>query len=178
MIKGYSLLAAAFLAASFGAVNAQTDGVVSAYSKWDIKTCRTVEKEEAFQTYSCRGYAGIAIIVGNEEDSLSVSLGKEDLTQPEWPLGSFIFAKNVVEWRGLKTASGMKPYAAIVRYDIGKSVGGPFRQWLVVYRITADGNSCLATKVDAHQPDANGKARVAADTAGKSFQCGRDRFRS
>lgn len=170
-----------------GSVLAQQNrNILSTYTKWNIETCHIIEKDEVSKVHSCPGKAGIVIKLFNDPDSLTLSFGKEENTRAEiagkitsewhWE-SSFIFAKNTVEWRGYKARSGTTPFAAIVRYDIGKGVGGPFRQKLVVYRIQNDRISCIAAKIDAHQPNANQLARDAADKAGASFRCGIDAFK-
>ncbi len=148
----------------------------SAYTKHPAESCKLIKDDDVIKTYTCKGYAGIPVGISNEPDDYYLTPGKKHLST-EWPFGSFSFAEDVVEWRGEKKGKTLKPYAAIIRYKIGKSVAGPFRQVLLIYKITPEGNSCLATKVDAHQSDANAKARTIADDIGKTFQCGRDSFR-
>lgn len=146
----------------------------SAYTRWDLKSCRILEKDEAVQIYRCPGRAGVPVIVNNGADATAVYPGAKELAA-DWPVTGFFFAKNnVVEWRYDRNGSP-RPYAAIVRYDVGRTVGGPFRQKLVVFRVTDAGQACVAGAIDAQQANANTRARTFADTYARSFRCGIDK---
>ena len=141
----------------------------SAYTKFDWERCRKTGGEDDVVMRRCNGPDGIAVDINSGADAAFVSFGAKG-ARGETQLGSFYFPKTTVEWR---KASG-KPYAAILRYDIGKSIGGPFKSALVVYKLEGTASSCIVAIVDGGKPDANERARKAADEATPKFTCDKD----
>ena len=142
----------------------------SAYTKFGWEKCRKTGEEDDVVMRRCAGPDGIAVDINSGADAAFVSFGEKG-ARGETQLGEFYFPKETVEWR---KASG-KPFAAILRYDIGKSVGGPFRSALVVYKLEGKTSSCVVAIVDGGKPGANERARAAADEAAPKFTCDKDR---
>lgn len=141
----------------------------SAYTKFDWEKCSKTSEEDDVIMRRCPGPDGIAVDINSGADAALVSFGDKGL-RGEAQLGDFYFPKETVEWR---KASG-KPFAAILRYDIGKSIGGPFRSALVVYKLEGKTSSCVVAIVDGGKPGANERARAAADEATPKFACDKD----
>lgn len=137
----------------------------SAYTKHDWEKCPQVKADEDWIARRCEGAAGIPIFYVGAEDSSSVGFGENGLSGEG--LGDFTFAKDVVEWR----SAGGAPYAAILRYDVGKSVSGPFRSRLVVYKLDGAKASCIVGGVDGANQNANALARDMADRKARAFRC-------
>jgi len=140
----------------------------SAYTRFDWEKCRKTGAEDDVVMRRCDGPDGIAVDINSGEDAAFVSFGAKG-ARGETQIGQFYFPKETVEWR---KASG-KPFAAILRYDVGKAIGGPFRSALVVYKLEGTQSSCITAIVDGGKPGANERARQAADAAPK-FTCDRD----
>lgn len=158
------------LACLIGAVSANAAAAAdSAYTKFDWETCRKTGEEDDVVMRRCNGPDGIAVDINSGADAAFVSFGAKG-ARGETQLGSFYFPKATVEWR---KASG-KPYAAILRYDVGKAIGGPFKSALVVYKLEGTASSCIVAIVDGGKPDANERARKAADEATPKFTCDKD----
>lgn len=141
----------------------------SAYTKFDWDTCRKTGVEDDVIMRRCAGPDGIAVDINSGADSAFVSFGAGG-ARGDTQIGAFYFPRQTVEWR---KAAG-KPYAAILRYDIGKSVGGPFRSALVIYKLEGTASSCIVAIVDGGAADANARARAAADEAAPKFTCDKD----
>lgn len=149
------------------------DAADSAYTKFDWETCRKTGAEDDVVMRRCNGPDGIAVDINSGADAAFVSFGAKG-ARGETQLGSFYFPKTTVEWRKDSKQSSGKPYAAILRYDIGKSIGGPFKSALVVYKLEGTASSCIVAIVDGGKPDANERARKAADEAAPKFICDKD----
>ena len=159
-----------FLSCLVGAFSAERAAAAeSAYTKFEWDMCRKTGAEDDVVTRRCSGPDGIVVDINSGADAAFVSFGGKG-ARGETQLGEFYFPKETVEWR---KDSG-KPYAAILRYDIGKSVGGPFRSALVVYKLEGAASSCIVAIIDGGKPDANEHARNAADEAAPKFTCGKD----
>lgn len=81
-----------------------------------------------------------------------------------------------LEWRGVRTSRGFKPYATVLRVRVDfqfyetanelQEVKDPLADVLMVTRLEPDGTSCEVAYVGiAGNPDPNGLARKAADLA-------------
>jgi hypothetical protein len=150
----------------------------SAYTTYDYAACPLVVDEDPYQVRRCQGFDGIAVNWHNDDDDAVVDFGVKGSSE-EWPYEqSFVFAGKTVEWRGASRAGVLEPYAAIVRYDLGRSIGGPFDPVLMIFRLEGKTGSCLAASVDGRRADANARARKIADGFVRSFQCGKDRRRA
>lgn len=162
--------AAFFLACLIGAFAADRAAAAdSAYTKFDWDKCRKTGAEDDVVMRRCAGPDGVAVDINSGADAAFVSFGARG-ARGDTQLGAFYFPKQTVEWR---KAAG-KPFAAILRYDIGKSVGGPFRSALVVYKLEGTASSCIVAIVDGDKADANARARAIADDATPKFTCDKD----
>ncbi|MFT4096552.1 MAG: hypothetical protein QM651_05475 [Rhodoblastus sp.] len=164
--------AAILIAGLIGALAAERAAAAeSAYTKFDWEKCRKTAAEDDVVIRRCNGPDGVAVHINNGADAAFVSFGAKGV-RGETQLGEFYFPKDTVEWR----RSGGKPFAAILRYDIGKAIGGPFRSALVVYKLEGSASSCIVAILDSARPDANARARTLADEAAPKFSCGKDAF--
>ena len=141
----------------------------SAYTKFDWEKCRKTAEGDDVVMRRCNGPDGIVVDINNGADAAFVSFGEKG-ARVETQLGELYFPKETVEWR---KAAG-KPFAAILRYDIGKAIGGPFRSALVVYKLEGKTSSCVVAIVDGGKPGANERARAVADEATPKFTCDKD----
>ena len=149
----------------------------SAYTTHDYENCRLVSDDAASQQRRCEGLHGIAVNYYNEDDDATIDFGV-DGSKDAWPYAqSFVFAGKTIEWRGETRNGKLVPYAAIVRYDLGRAIGGPFRPALMIFRLVGHTSSCLAAAVDGRRADANVRARRLADTFVRDFRCGKDKRR-
>lgn len=142
-----------------------------AYTKFDWETCKKIAKEDDTITRRCAGPGGLVVMYSAGEDAAFVAFGARGL-RGESSLGEFYFPKDTVEWRN---AAG-KPVAAILRYDIGQSISGPFKSSLVVYKLEGSKSSCVVGVVNGGRNDANERARAMADERAASFACERDKM--
>jgi hypothetical protein len=150
----------------------------SAYTTHDYSTCPLVVDEDPYQVRRCDGLGGIAVNWHNEDDDAVVDFGANG-SSDDWPYEqSFVFAGKTVEWRGATRAGVLVPYAAIVRYDLGHSIGGPFEPVLMIFRLEGRTGSCLAASVDGRRADAKARARRIADRFVRTFRCGQDMRRA
>lgn len=117
----------------------------------------------------CVGRADIAVVWTASDDSSSISFGAKPLDE-ELNIGPFFEVGSTIEWRG---SVGGRPVAAIVRYAVGRRIGRLDGSRLVIYRLQADGASCIIGSVDGRAREANGRARILADTRAAEFVCGR-----
>jgi hypothetical protein len=168
-------LAALALAVSAAALRAD-EIIESTYTKHDYAKCKEGKQEDDVHKYRCEGHVGTLVNVYMAEDSTTVDFGfqgdKDD--QGQFP-SSFVFAKETIEWRGRVRTGKMTPYAAILRYDVGPAIGGPFKPVLYVYHIKGLQGSCIVGSVDGSHADANERARKLADEHSAGFRCGADK---
>jgi hypothetical protein len=147
------------------------DGVSTTH---DYEACPLIADHDPYQVRRCEGFAGIAVNWHNDDDDSTVDFG-ENGSSEAWPYEqSFVFAGKTIEWRGATKAGVLVPYAAIVRYDMGRSIGGPFDPVLMIFRLEGKAGSCLAASVDGRRTDANAAARKIADGFVRTFRCGKD----
>lgn len=167
------------LAAALPAAAPRADEIIdSTYTRHEYQKCKELKQEDDVRKYRCEGHVGTLVNVYMAEDSTVVDFGfqgnKDDAGA--FPAG-FVFAGDTVEWRGRVRTGKMTPYAAILRYDVGHSVGGPFKPVLYVYHIKGLQGSCIVGSVDGAHPDANERARKLADDVSAGFRCGTDKRR-
>jgi hypothetical protein len=170
-----SILILAALAVALAAVPARA--AESAYTTHDYAACPLIKDEEPYQVRRCAGFGGIPVNWHNEDDDATIDFGSNGARE-QWPYESFAFAGKTIEWRGIRKAGALVPYAAIVRYDLGRSIGGPFQPVLMIFRLESTTGSCLAASVDARHADANARARRIADRFVRGFRCGKDTRRA
>lgn len=145
---------------------------VSGYTTHDYAKCRKDKDDgEPVAVHRCPGKAGFTVIWTATDDSSAVAFGARALAETISDRAAFFEAGKTIEWRGPK---GGRPQAAILRYATGQNVGKLDGSRLVVYRLQADGASCVVGSVDARKPGANAAARRLADEKAAGFRCGQD----
>lgn len=151
----------------------------SAYTRHDYERCERLSEDDPIMERRCEGYAGISILWINEPDNSSVSFGTEGTIGGEFdPRFTFAVVGNVIEWRGPLENGRIAPYAAIVRYQLCRSVGGPCAPELAIYRLHGTRGSCIAATVNGRRTGANARAREIADSFIRNFDCAKDKPRA
>lgn len=169
----------AVLIAAGLASGAAAESIASTYSRHDYEKCRKTSDDDPIMERRCVGHDGIPVHWVNEPDSSSVSFGTEGALGGEYdPRFTFAVAGNVIEWRGLERGGKVAPYAAIVRYQLCRAIGGPCAPELAVYRLVGKRASCIAATVNGRRPDANARAREIADQFARDFDCEKDKRRA
>lgn len=166
-----SLALAIGLAAGL-ALPAAAEQWASAYTSHDYARCGKAKPDaDGVSVHRCTGRAGIAVIWTAGDDASAVGFGTRPADEAVIPEVSFFEAGKTIEWRG---PAGARPQAAILRYATGRRIGKLDGSRLVVYRLGADGTSCIIGSVDARKTGANTAARRLADTKAARFRCGQD----
>ena len=151
--------------ASLAAGPARAQAIDSAYTKHVFEKCTLVRDDDPVTERRCVGYANIPVFWINEPDSSSIAFGAEGVTDGSYDERfTFAVVENTVEWRGLRKAGRIEPFAAIVRFQLCRSIGGPCRPELVLFRLEGKRRSCITASVDATRAGANVSARALADS--------------
>jgi hypothetical protein len=159
-----------------GAAIAQ-DATRSVYTTIDLKTCKVIRKNTEGAIWRCPGLPSYPVYLAEGDDRMFVSAGPnpERRRAAEQTLTSFnsIFptgtARATIEWRVPGAGGRTQPYATIVRYYTSNEQAKG--QVLVVSKVTPT-ETCHAAHIDAGaNPDAIERARLAADTTVRSFNC-------
>jgi hypothetical protein len=157
---------------------AQAQTIGSFYTRHDFEKCALVRDDDPVTERRCEGHAGIPVFWVNEPDSSSIAFGIERLVGDGYDERfTFAVAGDTIEWRGPRRGAGVDPYAAIVRFQLCRSIGGPCRPELVLFRLEGARRSCIAASVAGGRADANARARALADSFVRNFRCGTDRPR-
>jgi hypothetical protein len=155
-----------------------TEPMGSAYTRHDYEKCRRTGDDDPIRERRCTGHDGIPVHWVSEPDSSSVSFGTEGAIGGEFdPRFTFAVAGDAIEWRGPVHGGKIAPHAAIIRYQLCRSIGGPCAPELVVYRLLGRRASCIAATVNGRRADANVRAREIADTVVPGFDCTKDKPR-
>lgn len=152
--------------------------LASVYTQHDFAACRAQLSPHpgVVEVRRCRGLGGIPIIWTSEPDASWLKFGPSADAKPIPSLDTFYAVRGTVEWRGLPIGGGIRPVAAIVRYDTGPSIRlGTSR--LVAYRL-APGGACIMGVINGATPDANVAARELVDRAAAGFVCRRSKVRT
>jgi hypothetical protein len=151
----------------------------SVYTRHVYEKCARISDDDPITERRCRGHDGIEVHWVNEPDSSSVSFGSEGAVGGEYdPRFTFAVAGDVIEWRGPLVSGKVAPVAAIVRYQLCRTIGGPCAPELAIYRLVGRRASCIAATVNGRRPDANARARTLADTFVSKFDCEKDKPRA
>jgi hypothetical protein len=132
-------------------------------------------------TRFCPGKAGLGVLVNEDDQRETVSVGRTRADAARQPaaqawFGPFNSTTATVEWRALNG----KPFAIIQRWhldDIGDEdrSGRPIAKPMLVVTRLPPGPVCHVAYIDVKaNPDANELARKAADEAARGFKCGTD----
>ena len=155
---------------------AAAEGPDSVYTRHAYGDCPVVQEHETGRTHRCAGHRGIPVSYEADEHAVLVGIGTAGrIASTPFLVRRFAEAGETVEWRGLRSAGGVDPYAAILRFRVtdGPSISAKRHDVLVVYRLDPV-RSCIAAVLDGRGPDANAEARRIADGAARRFRCGRD----
>lgn len=191
MVRSAVLSAAIVTAVLGGApLPAAADTVDSAYTSFDAKTCkhRRGRDVEDYGSWRCRGYGGIAVVLGAGDQRMQVTFGRpkpgDDHAASQTFPGFNDVYEGTVEWRYEKRRHGLpRPFATILRWNVmtaedRDNATGPVKasgRVLVVTRL-GPGGVCHVGYVDARaNPDANELARGIADEHARGFTCGKDK---
>jgi hypothetical protein len=151
---------------------AAAESWTSSYTTHDYGKCRKAgPDDQGTSVHRCAGKAGIPVIWTAGDDSSSVDFGTRPIAETISDKANFSEAGRTIEWRGPPHG---RPQAAILRYATGRNVGRLDGSRLVVYRLGADGVSCVIGSVDGRARDANAAARRLADEKAAGFRCGQD----
>ncbi len=175
------ILAASLLSAP---AFAEAPAPVSVVTPLNVKKpCRIVEDDGEVGDYTlvrCPGLGGSRVYTQASVANVALSIrwGKND-----GHLVNGYSLGETLDWRGIRTKTGFKPHAVIVRI-IERDVNsmddeGRTKTYnvLSVIRI-GDREACPIAAVDEEaNPDAPGLARAAADNDAPKFKCGRDKAR-
>ena len=164
--------------ASLAAAPARAQAIDSAYTKHDYQKCKVVGDEDPVLETLCQGYAGIPVRWLNGPDSSSIFFGDEPAPDDTYDERfTFAVVENTVEWRGPRKAGRIAPFAAIVRFQLCRSIGGPCKPELALFRLEGKRRSCIAATLGGTRADANVKARAIADGFVRGFRCRTDQKR-
>lgn len=144
----------------------------SVYTDTNLKWCKTVEtfEEGGGSRLQCPGYGGISVTVIEGDLRMYVGYGRNARKQcaMHQTFGPFNNLGPKIEWR----IDNGKPYATILRWVLDNGNGTTW-SWLVVTNL--DGaNSCHVAYVEGSLPNANQRARAAADRLARGFNCATD----
>jgi hypothetical protein len=162
-----ALFALALLGGHAGAQEA-----TSAYTDLDLGQCSVDQTDDFGTVWACPGYRGIPVMVAESDLRFLVSYGLESTTEKaaEQSLPPFNTVGEKIEWRLAPAGGGLKPFATILRFRL-EAEGEASGEVLVVTRL-GKGATCQVAYIDARaNPDANEKAREAADTLARTFDC-------
>jgi len=179
----------ALLALGLLSAPAASQGIESAYTRFDAKACRHQKGTdvEDYGSWLCPGYQNLRVRLGAGDQRMYVTFGpwkKDALAMSQTFPGFNDVYQGSVEWRIGRSANGKsKPFATILRWNIvtpanREHATGPVKSTgrvLVVTRL-GPGGVCHVGYVDAKaNPDANALARRIADENARTFKCGKDR---
>jgi hypothetical protein len=156
----------------FATVAASAGRIESAYTDFDLNTCKAItQSEEEGGSYEgiCPGYGGIPIYFAEGDLRQFVAFGENGRKSCAaiQTFGHFNHAAGgKIEWR----LEGGKPFATILRWH--ESSEEVKRQWLVVTKLGDE--QCHTAYVDGRYPNANAVAREKADKSARAFDCKTD----
>lgn len=168
-------LALSFLLLSAGA--AVAGGASSTYTSFDLKHCKALSAANSAEEWGgsslCPGLGSLNIYFAEGDLRTMVAFGTAPATHcaATQSFGGFNSASTKVEWR-LRDG---KPVATILRWTVSYDPNDSekTKTWLVVTKLEAK-NSCRVAAVEGALPDANQKARDAADKLAAAFNCAKD----
>lgn len=164
-------LVIAALVATIGISAEATAEPVSQYSSIASEKCRqlTADDESGSVTFSCPGFAGIDVWVGEGDLRTFLAYGPEPRKQcaAQQTFGNFNTAGPTMEWR----MEDGQPFATIIRYKMDSD--GKRFNFLVVTTLRG-GQACHMAYVDGSLPKHNELARDIADNQARQFNCATD----
>lgn len=164
------VLAIAFIALSAAPLAARPQ---SAYSDLNLERCTTIETfaEGGGAHLQCPGYAGIEVTVLEGDLRMYVGYGPDARKQcaMHQTFGPFNSLGPRIEWR----LENGRPFATILRWVLDNGDGNSQRSWLVVTGLDGS-NTCHVAYIEGAMPNANQRARDAADLYARGFNCTAD----
>lgn len=156
--------------------SARANDASSAYTTFDVKHCKTLSPAKPSEEWGgsslCKGLGNAQIYFAEGDLRTMVAFGIRPDTHcaATQTFGRFNTVNNKVEWR---LRNGVA-FATILRWSVSDAEDADKQKtWLVVTRLEAR-NSCRAAVVEGSLPDANARARDAADTIVPGFNCSKD----
>ena len=153
--------------------NAASEEPASLYTDLAEDRCQTLESQEdegASSRRRCPGVAGYHLLVLDDDNRMSITV--EDPAGKEHPLELWTLVSSAfsslgprAEWRMTRRSGTEVPMALIVRFNATDPETSKAISSLAVAKI-AEGEICLV-EIIPPSPDANQKAREAADAAGE-----------
>jgi hypothetical protein len=158
-------------------------GVTAAYTSFDAdRNCRhrPGRDVEDYGTWTCRGFAGTAVLLSAGDQRMTVSFGPragDEVAAGQTLPGFNDVYKGTIEWRVTNDERGKaRPLATILRWNYMTSPDDrrASGRMLVVTRLNP-GGVCHVGYIDGRAPDANARARKIADEKARAFRCGTDK---
>ena len=148
--------------------------ISSAYTTYNLDKCKRISaaEEDSSGSYECKGYGGLKVYFAEGDLRTSLAYGIRPATHCSirQTFGHFNSVVDQIEWR----LQNGKPFAAIQRWKVSDVDDATIvKNWLGVTRIERN-NSCRVAVVEGALPDANKKARAAADQLAQAFNCKTD----
>jgi hypothetical protein len=150
--------------------------ISSAYTTYNLDKCKRISaaEEQSSGEYICKGYHGNDIYWAEGDLRTSIAYGKNPKNHCSVRQGfaGFNSVDSTVEWR----LENGKPFAAIQRWRVSYDPDDAekVKTWLAVTRLEK-GNSCRVALIEGAVPNANEKAREAADKLSRTFNCKTDK---
>ena len=171
MRKSVALIALCLAAAS---APASAGEITSAYTKYNLDKCKSLSSsvEESFGSFACNGYKGLEIYFAEGDLRAFMAYGANGFEHcsAQQTFGHFNSVTPTVEWR----LDNGRPFAAIQRWNVSDlDDASKTTSWLGVTKIE-NANSCRVAIIKGLLPRANEKAREAADTLARGFNCQTD----
>ncbi len=142
----------------------------TAYTRLDLDACTLVERVEEGDsaTWTCPGHGDTALVVMTGDGRMDIDAGRDNRTFES--LSAFNDIGDTVEWR-LDDAG--KAYAIVYRLRTATPEVKP-RSVLFVETVPGIGKpGCLLARIEGSVPQANIRARKAADAAADGVVCGK-----
>jgi hypothetical protein len=165
--------------------SAQTIGsLYTSTAPGDCRVSGAGNRVDDSTTRFCPGKAGLGVLVSEDDLRETVSVGRSRAAAASEPaarawFGPFNSSHPTVEWR----AQDGKPFAIIQRWHLDDNAdedknGRPTAKPMLVVTRLPPGPVCHVAYVDVTaNPDANERARKAADEFARGFQCGKDEIK-
>jgi hypothetical protein len=170
----YKLLPAASLVAlGLAAQPAAAQENISAYTDLNLDECTVHSSDDMGSTWSCSGYKGIPVMVGEGDLRFFISYGLKSTEEKaaQQTLPPFNHPGQKIEWRLSNASGSLRPVATILRFFTQREEGEDEAEILVVTKVET-GSTCHVAYIDATaNTDANELARGAADDIAPDFDC-------
>jgi hypothetical protein len=149
--------------------------IVSVYTAFSEAACRSLPRPEPGTVLRrCPGAAGLFLHTQAEEATEAVFVG-DPRRMRRWrdvELGPDDRPGERVEWRVRREAGRDTALAFILRVTFTGAAGRQVQGGVLAVAKIENGRSCLMALVPASTPEANVRAREAADTLTATFRCG------